>query len=89
MTGSSLGEALIVEAEKLNVVQKEFFGLEDGVKEEYLHKFYAYRYEEFLEKGVVKRNEDYNVRQIHPRQSPMTLLEEKDSYILMSVASER
>lgn len=68
MLGSDLGEMIVAEAERLNLLQKEFFKLPNEVKETYgqkvLDPFYAYRYSEFDVSdaaGVPLRREDYNV----------------------------
>jgi hypothetical protein len=65
---SELGEKIVAEAERLNVVQQEFFKLPNAVKDVYgrphLHQFYAYRYNELAvknEEGVPLRGESYNV----------------------------
>ncbi|TVY47766.1 Oxidoreductase [Lachnellula occidentalis] len=67
--GSELGETIIAEAERLNVLQKEFFKMPFDDKQKYgrphLDPFYAYRYYGLLakdEKGVPLRSENYNLR---------------------------
>ncbi|WWD18255.1 hypothetical protein CI109_102705 [Kwoniella shandongensis] len=67
MLGSTLGETIVKEAEKLNKVQQEFFKLPNEVKDVYgrphLHPFYAYRvYETENLQGESVRNENYNLR---------------------------
>lgn len=68
LLGSELGESIVAEAEELNKIQREFFGLPNEVKDVYgrphLHPFYAYRFNELAikdENGVPLRGESYNV----------------------------
>ena len=68
---SQLGVSLVEEAEILNVLQKEFFGLPNSEKEQFrgdlrTHSIFTYRYSDLDEKdedGVLKRNQSYNVSQ--------------------------
>ena len=72
LEGSDLGERLVDGAEKLHVIQREFFKRPNEEKEEFAREkidpFFGYRKAElpqFLnEDGTPKRNETYNVSDV-------------------------
>ena len=72
LTGSELGESILLEAEKLHTLQQDFYALPHEVKDQYgqdkVDPFYSYRWTQ-CEKGSLDvwgrpgRREMYSVRQ--------------------------